>query len=80
MSLVVMHVVDVVLDSFSNLLDTCEPGSHRYSPAEKLCSVILFTAGLSLRDLSERLSYRCVQGIGKDTHRYSNHQRELEGL
>jgi hypothetical protein len=31
------------------------------------------------------MSYRCVQGINKDRgsqvlHRYSNHQRELEGL
>jgi transposase-like protein len=46
-----MHVVDAVLDSFSNLFR-----SHRYSPLEKIYSVILFTAGLSLRNLSERLS------------------------
>ena len=39
-----MHVIDAVLDSFSNLFRT-----HRYSPAEKLYSVILFTVGLSLR-------------------------------
>jgi hypothetical protein len=29
--------------------------SHRYPPLEKLYSVFLFIAGLSLRDLSERL-------------------------
>jgi hypothetical protein len=38
-----MHVIDAVLDSFSNLFR-----SHRYSPLEKLCFVFLFTAGLSL--------------------------------
>ena len=41
-----IHVIDVVLDSFSNLFR-----SRRYSPLEKLCSVILFIAGLSIRDL-----------------------------
>jgi hypothetical protein len=46
-----MRVIDAVLDSFSDLFR-----SHRYSPVEKLYSVFLFTAGLSLRDLSERLS------------------------
>jgi hypothetical protein len=46
-----MHVVDAVLDSFADLFR-----AHRYSPAEKLFSVFLFMAGLSLRDLSERLS------------------------
>jgi len=44
-----MHVIDVVLDSFTRLFR-----HHRYSPLEKLCSVILFVAGLSLRDISER--------------------------
>jgi hypothetical protein len=48
-SLVMMHVIDVVLDSFSNLFRF-----HRYSPPERIYSVFLFTAGLSLRDLSER--------------------------
>jgi hypothetical protein len=43
-SLAVMHVVDAVLDSFADLFR-----SHRYSPIEKLYSVILFTAGLSLK-------------------------------
>jgi len=37
-----MHVIDAVLDSVSNLFR-----SHRYSPLEKLYSVFLFTAGLS---------------------------------
>jgi hypothetical protein len=44
-----MHVIDVILDSFSNLFR-----SHRYSPLEKICSVILFAAGLSLRELKNR--------------------------
>jgi hypothetical protein len=64
-----MHVIDVVLDSFSNLFR-----SHRYSPVEKLYSVFLFTAGLSLRDLSERL---CLTGASRESvriwvHRFSS--------
>jgi transposase-like protein len=46
----VTHIIDAVLDSLSNLFR-----SHRYPPLEKIYSVILFIAGLSLRDLSERL-------------------------
>jgi hypothetical protein len=42
-SLAMMHVIDVLLDSFSRLFR-----HHRYSPLEKLYSVILFIAGLSL--------------------------------
>jgi hypothetical protein len=38
-----MRVIDVVLNSFSNLFR-----SHRYFPVEKLFSVFLFIAGLSL--------------------------------
>jgi hypothetical protein len=38
-----MHVIDVVLNSFSDLFR-----SHRYSSLEKLFSVVLFTAGLSI--------------------------------
>jgi transposase-like protein len=46
----------------------------RYSPVEKLYSVILFTAGLSLRDLSERLS---LTGASRESvriwvHRFSS--------
>jgi uncharacterized membrane protein len=41
--LAMMHVIDAVLDSFSNLFR-----SHRYFPVEKLYSVFLFMAGLSL--------------------------------
>jgi len=41
-----MHAIDAVLDSFSNLFR-----SHRYSPEEKLYSVTLFTAGLSIREM-----------------------------
>jgi transposase-like protein len=64
-----MHVVDAVLDSFSNLFR-----SHRYSPLEKIYSVILFIAGLSLRDLSERLS---LTGASRESvriwvHRFSS--------
>jgi putative transposase len=64
-----MHVIDVVLDSFSDLFR-----SHRYSPLEKIYSVILFTAGLSLRDLSERL---CLTGASRESvriwvHRFSS--------
>jgi hypothetical protein len=44
-----MHVIDALLDSFSNLFR-----SHRYPPFEKIYSVILFTAGLSLREMKER--------------------------
>jgi hypothetical protein len=47
-SLAMIHVIDAVLDSFSNLFRF-----HRYSPLEKLYSVILFIAGFSLRGLSE---------------------------
>jgi transposase-like protein len=38
-----MHVIDVLLDSFTRLFR-----HHRYSPLEKLYFVILFIAGLSL--------------------------------
>jgi transposase-like protein len=68
-SLVMMHVIDAVLESFSNLFR-----SHRYPPLEKLYSVILFTAGLSLSDLSERLS---LTGASRESvriwvHRFSS--------
>jgi len=56
-----MHVIDAALNSFSNLFR-----SHRYPPLEKLYSIFLFTAGLSIGDLSEIMPNRCVQGIGKD--------------
>jgi len=63
-----MHVIDAVLDSFSNLFR-----SHRYSPVEKLYSVFLYIAGLSLRDLSGRL---CLTGASRESvriwvHRFS---------
>jgi len=44
-----MYVIDVVLDYFSNLFR-----SHRYSPLEKLYSVVLFISGLNLREMKER--------------------------
>jgi transposase-like protein len=64
-----MHIINVALDSFSNLFR-----SHRYPPLEKLYSVILFIAGLSLRDLSERL---CLTGASRESvriwvHRFSS--------
>ena len=64
-----VHVIDAVLDSFSNLLR-----SHRYPPLEKIYSVFLFMAGLSLRDLSERL---CLTGASRESvriwvHRFSS--------
>jgi transposase-like protein len=63
-----MHVIDAVLASFADLFR-----SHRYPPVEKLYSVILFIAGLSLRDLSERL---CLTGASRESvriwvHRFS---------
>jgi transposase-like protein len=64
-----MHVINAILDSFADLFR-----SHRYSPLEKLYSVILFIAGLSLRDLSERL---CLTGASRESvriwvHRFSS--------
>jgi transposase-like protein len=65
-----MHVIDAVLDSFYNLFR-----SHRYSPLEKIYSVFfLFISGLSLRDLSERLS---LTGASRESvriwvHRFSS--------
>jgi len=56
-----MHVIDAVLDSFTRLFR-----HHRYSPLEKLCSVILFIAGLSLRDLSERF---CLTSASRESVR-----------
>jgi hypothetical protein len=76
-----IHVIDAVLDSFSNLFQ-----SHRYSPLEKIYSVFLFIAGLSIRDLSERL---CLTGASRESvriwvHRFSSFfkpsRSELEGL
>jgi hypothetical protein len=68
-SLAVMHVIDAVLDSFADLFR-----SHRYSPLEKLYSVFLFIARLSLRDLSERL---CLTRASRESvriwvHRFSS--------
>jgi hypothetical protein len=59
-SLAMMHVIDVLLDSFTRLFR-----HHRYSPLEKLYSVILFIAGLSLRDVSERfcLTYASRESV-----------------
>jgi hypothetical protein len=61
-----IHVIDVVLHSFSNLFRF-----HRYSPLEKLYSVILFIAGLSLRDLSESL---CLTGASRESVRIWAHR------
>jgi transposase-like protein len=64
-----MHVVDAVLNSFADLFR-----SHRYPPVKKIYSVFLFMAGLSLRDLSERLS---LTGASRESvriwvHRFSS--------
>jgi putative transposase len=61
-----MHVIDVLLDSFSRLFR-----HHRYSPLEKLCSVILFIAGLSLRDVSERF---CLTFASRESVRIWSHR------
>jgi transposase-like protein len=61
-----MHVIDAVLDSFSNLFR-----SHRYPPLEKIYSVILFVAGLNLRDLSESL---CLTGASRESFRIWVHR------
>jgi transposase-like protein len=64
-----MHVIDVLLDSFTRLFR-----HHRYSPLEKLCSVILFIAGLSLRDVSERfcLTFASRESVRIWAHRSSS--------
>jgi transposase-like protein len=64
-----MHVIDVVLSSLASLFRF-----HRYPPVEKLYSVVLFIAGLSMRDLSERL---CLTGASRESvriwvHRFSS--------
>jgi hypothetical protein len=64
-----IHVIDVVPDSFSILFR-----SHKYSPIEKIYSVALFITGLSIRDLSERL---CLTGASRElvriwVHRFSS--------
>jgi putative transposase len=72
-----MHVIDAVLDSFSNLFR-----SHRYSPLEKLYSVFLFIAGLSLWDLSERLCLTCAsrESVRIWVHRFSSLFRPSRGV
>jgi len=64
-----MHVIDVLLDSFTRLFR-----HHRYSPLEKLYSVILFIAGLSLRDISERfcLTFASRESVRIWAHRSSS--------
>jgi len=49
---VVMHVLEYLVDVFSGLFR-----SHRYGVAEKAYAVLLFAAGLSLRDVSERYGF-----------------------
>jgi hypothetical protein len=51
-----MLVIDAVLSSLASL-----SRFHRYSPLEKLYSVVLFIAGLRLEgSLREAMSHRCV--------------------
>jgi putative transposase len=72
-----MHIINAVLDSFSNLFR-----SHRYSPLEKLYSVFLFIAGLSLWDLSERLCLTCAsrESVRIWVHRFSSLFRPSRGV
>jgi hypothetical protein len=56
-----MLVIDAVLSSLASL-----SRFHRYSPVEKLYSVVLFIAGLGLRGLSERL---CLTGASRESVR-----------
>jgi hypothetical protein len=53
-----MHVIDVVLNLLATLFRF-----HRYSLVEKFYSIVLFIAGLSLRDLSEKL---CLTGASRE--------------
>jgi len=64
-----MHVIDAVLDSFTRLFR-----HHRYSPLEKLYSVILFISGLSLRDVSERFcpAFASRESVRVWVHRFSS--------
>jgi transposase-like protein len=64
-----IHVINVLLDSFIKLFR-----HRRYSPLEKLCSVILFIAGLSLRDVSERfcLTFASRESVRIWAHRSSS--------
>jgi len=57
-----------------NLLIT-DPGSEGASPSEKLYSVFLFIAGLSLRDISERL---CLTYASRESVRIWPLKRELK--
>jgi len=59
-----IHVIDVELDPFSNLFQF-----HRYSPLEKLYSVILSIAGFSFRDLSERSCLTCTTSSRQEERR-----------
>jgi transposase-like protein len=66
-----MHVIDVLLDSFTRLFR-----HHRYSPSEKLYSVILFIAGLSLKDVSDSerfcLTFASRESVRIWAHRFSS--------
>jgi putative transposase len=64
-----MHVVDAVLDSLLQYISVL-----RYPPLEKIYSVFLFAAGLSLRDLTERLSLTCAsrESVRIWVHRFSS--------
>jgi putative transposase len=72
-----MHVIDAVLNSLSNFFRF-----HRYLLVEKLYSVVLFIAGLSLRDLSE---WFCLTGASRESvrvwvHRFSHLLRPLRRM
>jgi putative transposase len=66
--LAMMHVIDAVVNLLASLFRF-----NRYSPVEKLYSVFLYIAGLSLRDISGRL---CLTGASRESvsiwvHRFS---------
>jgi hypothetical protein len=60
-----MHIVDVVLDSFSNLSRPL-----RYPLLEKIHSILLVVADLSLREMKERKKREVLRRVGN--HNCSN--------
>jgi len=63
-----MHVFGELLAVFSSLI-----ASHKYPPSEKLFSVFVFMAALSLRRVSERLPITVAsrESIRQWIHRFS---------
>ncbi|MEM2231233.1 MAG: DDE-type integrase/transposase/recombinase [Candidatus Caldarchaeum sp.] len=57
-----MHVFDYIVGCMSRLFRF-----HNYSPSEKAYAALLFLAGLSFRDVSERYASR--ESVGEWVHR-----------